>query len=109
MFCDSSVTSLDLPSFITVICRNMFRGAADLQTLTIPKSVIKIEPYAFKDCDSLCSYDPGSDIFDSNITFEDTNSTWLCIGQGITDKFDNQADISYYLWYTYFDRIWTKQ
>lgn len=50
---DSGVIVLD--SEPKVIGQNTFAGSANLESITIPKTVMRIEPFAFKNCNALTS------------------------------------------------------
>ena len=70
------VTSVTIPSSVTVISGMAFTKCSNLTTVIIPNSVTEIGGYAFQDCTSLTTVNvPESVTFLGNFTFE--NTAWF--------------------------------
>ncbi len=91
---------LDLTN-VKVIAGRAFENCNQLNSITIPDSVIRIGNYAFIPCNNLTS-----------VTFEDNGSVWAIDIGGVETQVDvskyTQSELATLLTDTYRDFIWTK-
>lgn len=83
---DRSITSIDIPSGVTSIGSNAFRGCSGLTTCTIGSGVTSIGDYAFYDCSSLTSIDIPNSVtsIGNSAFFRCSGLTTVTIGSGVT-------------------------
>jgi hypothetical protein len=65
----ANIENVTLPKTITTICDSAFRGCSSLKSLIIPSSTTHIDDYAFSDCENLLSVTIGK-----NVTFIGKNA-----------------------------------
>lgn len=96
----SPLTRLDVPSTITSIGVNQFRGMKDLSVVVIPSSVTRIEGNAFKNCNNLVNVTLPSTInYIGYSAFAGTKIKSMTIPNSVTtidyDTFNGCYDLQY--------------
>lgn len=81
-----NITSLVIPSGVTVIGNNAFRNCGSLTAVTIPSGVIRLDSESFRDCTSLTSITIPNSVTDiGNSAFEScTSLTSITIPNSVT-------------------------
>ncbi|MDR0497234.1 MAG: leucine-rich repeat protein [Treponema sp.] len=83
-FRDAAITSVTVPTSVTAISAQAFRGCTRLTSVTLPNTLTNINNYLFEGCSNLKSIDiPNSVTTIGTNAFEKSGLTSITIGTGI--------------------------
>lgn len=90
----NEIKDIVIPTSVTTIGNNAFRGCTGLTSVTIPNSVTSIEDKAFSGCSGQISI-PNSVSSMGNGVFSDSNATVILANISLTDELESKTWINF--------------